>query len=76
MTPHEVRQINTANWHGREAIARAAMGDYDLEFYHIDAGCEFVQLVTGKKPRCSSGDELIAECLRIVDTSNVILIGA
>lgn len=74
MTPHELRQIRTAQWHANEAIARATMGDFDLEFYHVDAGCEFVQLVTGKKPKCANGDELIAECMRIVDMSNVVLL--
>jgi hypothetical protein len=74
MTPNELRQIRTAEWHAREAIAHAAVGNFDLEFYHVDAGCEFVQLVTGRKPRCQNGDELVAECLNLVDMSNVVLL--
>jgi len=72
MTPDQVRQVNTAQWHAQEAFARQAIGDLDLVAYHLDAGCEFLALVTGRKPRCETPDDLIAACCNVVDTSNVI----
>lgn len=73
MTPHEIRQIRTAHWHALEAIIRAARGDFELEAYHIAAGREYLHLATGAWPKCETTEDLIAECLRVVDAADVLL---
>ncbi|KWT72400.1 hypothetical protein APY04_0194 [Hyphomicrobium sulfonivorans] len=46
----------------------------DLVAYHVDAGCEFLALVTGRKPKCETPDDLVTACLNVVDLSNIVLL--
>lgn len=75
MTPEDVRRMKAATWHARESLARQSMGDAELAYYHLEAGKEFLALVTGSRPKATCADELVVLCLQTADTDNVLLFG-
>ena len=69
MTGRELLHLNTAEWHGREAFARLAIGDDENADYHIAAAREYLAHVPGPARPLVTADDVIAACIERRDAA-------